>query len=97
MATTDTLASDRGARLEARVSRTQKSMFERAASLSGRTLTEFIVTTVQEAAEKVIGNHEAIRLTQAEQEAFVKALLNPPAPSPRLRKAYDRYKQELGL
>ena len=97
MATTDTMTSDRGARLEARVSRTQKSMFERAASLSGRTLTEFVVTTVQEAAKKVIEDHQTIKLTQAEQQAFVKALLDPPAPSKRLRKAYDSYRQELDL
>ncbi|RZA04586.1 MAG: DUF1778 domain-containing protein, partial [Proteobacteria bacterium] len=44
----ETATSDRGARLEARISHTQKALFQRAADLSGRTLSEFVVATVQE-------------------------------------------------
>jgi uncharacterized protein (DUF1778 family) len=88
--------AERGARLEARVSLTQKSLFLRAAALSGRTLSEFVVSSAQEAAAKVIQEHESVRLTQAEQAAFVQALLNPPAPSPRLRQAAKTYKQMIG-
>jgi uncharacterized protein (DUF1778 family) len=94
---TDVLTAERGARLEARVSRTQKSLLQRAAMLSGRTLSEFVVASAQEAATKVIQEHERIRLTQAEQTAFVKTLLNPPAPSKRLQAAAKIYKQQLGL
>lgn len=97
MASTQTAISDRGARLEARISRTQKALFQHAADLSGRTLSEFVVATVQEAAAKTVQDHEAIRLSQAEQTAFVKALLDPPAPSAKLRQAYKAYRQELGL
>jgi len=87
----------RGARLEARVSRTQKSLLQRAAALSGRTLSEFVVASAQAAATKVIQDHDIIRLSQAEQTAFVRALLNPPAPSRRLRKAAAAYKKSRGL
>lgn len=91
-----TLDTDRGARLEARLSVTQKTLFQRAAALSGRTLSEFVVASAQEAATKVIQDAETIRLTQAEQTAFVQGLLAAPAPSARLRLAADRYKQQLG-
>jgi uncharacterized protein (DUF1778 family) len=94
---TDAVAAERGARLEARVSRTQKTLFQRAAMLSGRTLSEFVVASAQEAATKLIQDHESIRLSQAEQTAFVKALLNPPAPSQRLQAAAKACKQQLGL
>jgi uncharacterized protein (DUF1778 family) len=97
MTRTETATSDRGARLEARISHTQKALFQRAADLSGRTLSEFVVATVQEVAAKTVHDHEAIRLSQAEQTAFVMALLDPPAPSAKLRQAYQAYKQELGL
>lgn len=97
MATTDTLDHDRGARLATRISHKQKTLFQRAADLSGRSLSEFVVTTLHEAASKVVQQHDVIELTKAEQTAFVKALLDPPAPSARLRKAYAEYKQELGL
>ena len=90
------LEADRGARLEARVSMTQKELFQRAAALSGRTLSEFVVSSAQEAATKVLQEHENIKLTRAEQVAFVQALLNPPAPSQRLRRAAKAYKQMTG-
>ena len=95
--TTEPLTAERGARLEARVSLTQKSLLQRAATLSGRTLSEFVVTSAQDAAARVIQEHESIRLTQAEQTTFVQALLNPTAPSQRLRQAAEDYKQQLGL
>lgn len=97
MLTTDTQDTARGARLEARVSPTQKSLFQQAAALSGRTLSEFVVASAQEAAMRVIEEHETIRLARAEQEAFVKALLAPPAPNARLQRAARAYRAQLGL
>lgn len=96
-ATADITEPARGARLEARVSSAQKSLLQRAAALSGRTLSEFVVASAQEAASRVIDAHEAIRLSKAEQAAFVKNLLDPPAPSKRLRQAAAAYKKQLGL
>jgi uncharacterized protein (DUF1778 family) len=88
--------NNRGARLEARISPAQKSVLQRAATLSGRTLSEFVVASAQEAASKVIQDHESIRLSRAEQTAFVKALLSPPAPGAGLRKAAAAYKKRIG-
>jgi uncharacterized protein (DUF1778 family) len=93
----DVVTAERGARLEARVSQRQKSLLQRAATLTGRTLGEFVVASAQEAASKVIQEHESIRLSQAERTAFVRALLNPPAPSERLQAAAQAHKQRLGL
>ncbi len=93
-ATTD---NSRGARLEARISPAQKSVLQRAAALSGRTLSDFVVASAQEAASKVIQAHDLVRLSRAEQTAFVKALLAPRAPSASLRKAAAAYrKTQLG-
>ena len=86
----------RGARLEARISVEQKTVLQQAAALSGRTLSEFVVASAQEAAGRVIQEHEAIRLTRTEQIAFVNALLNPPAPNKRLRQA-AAYRKQMGL
>lgn len=93
----DTADTGRGARLEARVSMTQKSLLQRAAQLSGRTLSEFVVVSAQEAATKVILEHDSLRLSKVEQTAFVRALLDPPAPSARLRQAAQTYRKQLGL
>jgi uncharacterized protein (DUF1778 family) len=90
-----TVDGSRGARLEARISIAQKTVLQRAAALSGRTLSEFVVTSAQEAASKVIQDHESIRLSRAEQTAFVKALLAPRPPGANLRKAAAAYKTRI--
>jgi uncharacterized protein (DUF1778 family) len=86
----------RAARLEARVTTDQKRMLQRAAAFSGRTLSEFVVASAQEAAVKVIQAHETIQLTRKEQIAFVSALLDPPPLNARLRRAAARYRQQKG-
>jgi uncharacterized protein (DUF1778 family) len=87
----------RNARLEARVSSDQKDFFQRAATLSGQTLSEFVIESTQKAAAKVVQEHDLIRLSREEQIAFVSALLNPSEPSARLRQAADSYRKKSGL
>ena len=87
----DTTDTTRDARLEARVSAAQKSLLQHAAALSGRTLSEFVVTNAQDAARRVIAEHESIRLSREEQQTFVQALLQPPEPNARLKRAAKAY------
>jgi uncharacterized protein (DUF1778 family) len=95
--TTETDAKTRVARLEARMTTAQKALLQHAAALSGRTLSEFVLASAQEAAAKVIQEYETIRLSRSEQVAFVTALLKPRAPNARLRKAVEKYWQQMGL
>ncbi|CAN7199825.1 DUF1778 domain-containing protein [Pseudoduganella sp. LjRoot289] len=87
----------RNARLEARVSSDQKDLFQRAATLSGQTLSEFVIDSTQKAAAKVVQEHDLIRLSREEQIAFVSALLTPSEPGSRLRQAADSYRKKSGL
>ena len=80
-------------RLEARISASQKKLFQKAASLEGRTLTDFIISAVKEVALRILQERQVIRLTAKDQESFVKALLNPPEPHRRLKAASERYRQ----
>ena len=98
MQTSDPVTDDktRAARLEARLSVEQKAVLQQAATLSGRTLSEFVVASAQEAAARILREHETIRLSRAEQIAFVTALLDPPAPNERLRQAAAAYRQHMG-
>lgn len=78
------------ARLEARISTDLHSMLKRAAELQGRTMTDFVVAAVQEAAQRAIEQAEVIRLSLADQECFAHALLSPPQPSAALQRAFVR-------
>ena len=82
-------------RLEARVSKEQKELFQRAADLEGLSLTDFVIGRVTEAAKRTIQEHETMVLSVPDKEAFVEALLNSPEPSDKLRAAARRYKQFL--
>jgi uncharacterized protein (DUF1778 family) len=88
--------SSRNARLEARITAEQKDVLSKAAALLGRSLTDFVVTSAYETAARTIREHEAMVLSERDRKVFVSALLNPPAPGARLRKAARRYKQRFG-
>ncbi len=86
-------SSGKTARLEARITEQQKTLFQKAAELTGRSLTDFVVACVQESASRMLREHEAMTLSARDREVFVSALLNAPAPASRLRKAVHRYKK----
>jgi uncharacterized protein (DUF1778 family) len=91
-----TASEPRRKRLEARVSPETKALFQEAATLEGRSLTDFVVSSAVESAKRVIRERELMGLSRRDRMAFVDSLLNPPAPNARLQKAARRYKQVLG-
>lgn len=86
----------RAERLEARISREQKALLQRAADLQGRTLTDFVVTNLQEAAVRTIEETQIIRLSANDSRVFAEALLNPRSPNQKLRVAARRYMKLIG-
>ena len=88
--------STKTARLEARITEEQKELFSKAATLLGRSLSDFVVTCVSETAIRTVREHEVMTLSARDREIFVSALLNPPEPGARLRTAARRYKEHAG-
>ena len=78
------------ARLEARISTDLHAMLKRAAELQGRTMTDFVVSAVQDAAYRAIEQSEVIRLSLADQHCFAHAILSPPQIAPALERAFAR-------
>ena len=87
----------RGERLETRVTADQKALIERATALQGRTVTDFVLTSVQEAARRAIEEHQRLDLSVRDSEAFIEALLNPQPVNDRLRDTVRRYRQVTGI
>jgi len=87
----------RGERLEARLTTEQKRLVERAAALEGRTVTDFVLSSVQEAARRTIDQHQRLKLSARDSEAFVDALLNPQPAGERLRETIRRYREATGV
>lgn len=87
----------RSERLEARVSKKQKTLFLRAAKLQGRSLTDFLIASVQEAAEKTLRAQDMLTLSERDRMSFVAALLEPAAPGKVLQRAAKRYRERAGI
>lgn len=85
------MPSSATARLEARISPELHRTVKRAAEMQGRSLTDFIVTAVQEAAQRAIAEAEIIRLSLEDQQRFADALLAPAEPAAPLRRAMARH------
>jgi uncharacterized protein (DUF1778 family) len=92
-----TVSSTKAERIEARITRAQKQMLQRAAEIDGRTLTDFVLNSAQEAARRIIHQHEILLLRDKDREIFINALLKPPAPNAKLRRAARRHNQRSGL
>jgi uncharacterized protein (DUF1778 family) len=94
--TTQASRTTRIARLEARITREALAVVRRAAEIQGRSVSDFVVAAAQEAAQKTVTEIEVIRLSREAQERFVKLLLNPPAPTPALKRAFERHRAMFG-
>jgi len=93
IATSTQVPRRRDRRLEARVTPGQKKLIERAAQVQGRTVTDFVITALQDAARKVIEENTVWKLSHDQQKIFVEALMHPPSPNRKLRAAYRRYEK----
>ena len=91
-----TMTSKRTERLGARVPTEVKAVLQRAADLTGRSLTDFVIASAQAAAEETIRQHEVMQLTAADSSRLAEALLNPPAPNVELRAAFAEYRSFTG-
>ena len=91
------MASENKARFDTRLPEEQKQFFERAAVLGGyRSLTDFIVLTVQDRAKEIIEERERVVASQRDKEIFFDALLNPSKPNKALTSAVNEYKDFIG-
>ena len=81
------------ARLEARITPDLHARLKRAAEIQGRTVTDFVVSAVNDAAQVAIEQAEVIRLSRIDQEFFAKALISPQKPTPALKRAFAYHRK----
>ncbi|MBP6127770.1 DUF1778 domain-containing protein [Flavobacterium sp.] len=81
------------ARFDARLPKEQKLFFEKAALLGGyRSLTDFIILTVQEKAKEIVQEKEQLLASERDSQIFFDAITNPKKPSKTLKNALDDYR-----
>ena len=83
-------------RIEARLSSDAKVVIQRAADISGRSVSDFVVSSAVQAAIETIREHEVIVLSARDSIIFVEALLNPKGPNEALLAAARRHREMFG-
>ncbi|MCC5932066.1 MAG: DUF1778 domain-containing protein [Cyclobacteriaceae bacterium] len=80
------------ARFDTRLPKEQKQLFEKAALLGGyRSLTDFVILTVQEKAVEIINEKEQLIASEEDARIFFDAITNPRQPNKALKDALDEY------
>ena len=85
----------RGSRLGFCVDVQTKKLVERAAALERRSLTDFCLTELTQATQATITRHETIVLSERDREVFFDALVHPPKPNARLKRAFQSAKKRI--
>jgi uncharacterized protein (DUF1778 family) len=83
-------------RFSARLSTSQKALLERAAALTDRTLTDFVLAAAQSEAVRVIQDHQVIQLESVAFDRFAEACFNEEAtPDPKTQEAIAALRQRV--
>ena len=76
-------------RIEARVEPDIRELIVAAAVLEGRSVSEFLVASAKERAEKAMHQQTVIRLTEESQIRFAEMMLDPPPLNAAMNEAID--------
>ena len=87
--------SRRVERIEARIHSDQRRLIERAAALKGTSISDFVNSSLTEAAKRTIEEHESWMLSGRDREIFVNALLHPPVPNQAMRAAFRSHSKRV--
>ena len=90
-----TASPARSERINVRLSGTAKRRIEQAASVEGKTVSAFIVSSALESAERTVRRHETVALRREEAMRFFDALADPPPPNDGLRAALEEHSRRV--
>lgn len=74
-------------RVQARITPKGLSVLKRAAEIQGLSVSRFVACAAEEAAIRIIEQTRIIELSAEDQRALAAAILDPPEPTPALRRA----------
>ncbi len=72
-------------RLEMRIPTSIKRTIEKAARLTGKTISSYAISELQVSAERDIREYETISLNNRERDRFLEVFSNPPKPNNSLK------------
>lgn len=83
-------------RVDVRVAPETKVLLQRAAAIRGRSLSDFVVESAQEAAVAAVRDHQVMALTAEDSRLLAEIMLDPPEPTEALIRAFRRHRELIG-
>ena len=80
-------------RIDLRLNEDDKHMIEEAAAMTNQSVSQFMVSTASERAAEVIDQHRRLLLNEESWNLVMDAIINPPAPNDRLKRAANRLRE----
>lgn len=82
-------------RLEFRITKKQKMLFQQAANIQGRSLSDFLASSAEKAAQEIIKENQVIQLSVDDSLSFARAILSAPMPNSNLKTAFAKYRRDV--
>jgi uncharacterized protein (DUF1778 family) len=86
-------ANEKDARLNFRIRPDVKSRIERAASISGKSVTDFAVAALSDVADEVLQRHHDVELSDRDRDMFLAVIDRPSKPNRLLLRAAKTHKR----
>ena len=83
-------------RLDFRLDVDSKEVITQAAHVSGKSLSEFAVSSLVQSAQEVLEKHQTITFSNRDFDAFLEAIDSEEGPNEALKQAAERYKRHSG-
>ena len=81
-------------RIDVRISKEQKELIKYASELRGfKSLSEFVIFCINREATTIIKDNNLVLKSIEDKKIFLEAILNPPKPNERLKKAQLNYQK----
>lgn len=84
-------------RLEARVPIDLKKVIQHAADLQGRSLTDFVIASLDKAAREALREYEIMTLNTEDSLRVARLLLDAPKPNAALKQAAERHRKSVTI
>ncbi len=82
-------------RIEARVEPDIRDLIVAAAELEGRSVSDFLVASARERAERALHEQVVVRFTEESQIRFAELMLDPPPFNAAMNEAIELHKQQI--
>ena len=83
-------------RLDFRLDPEAKEVITQAAHVTGKSLSEFAVSSLVRSAQEILEKHQTVTLSNRDFDAFLQAIESEEGPNEALTQAAERYRQRFG-